>query len=301
MNHLRITGEELARLCGVSQGTVDRALNDRPGINAATKEKILEIAKKYGWRPAVGNRKEEQHRHTIGIVAFDLNNEFFSQLIMDVEGIARSRGYFTMVLFTHYDPAAEIECLRQLYASGVDGIILCSVNHGEEFERFLKELSVPVVAVGNQTGNIPYVGIDDYKAMKEATEYLLASYQNIVYYSPAICYANAFAQKRRFEGFMAAMAHSCRYSIVTTPQEIRAEYSDDTAILCSTDYYALQAYAHCPGVKIMGFDNLRLLERLRLPIDSVDYDTAGIAREAFSLLVTGEKRDILIPHRVVSR
>ena len=75
MNHLRITGEELARLCGVSQGTVDRALNDRPGINAATKEKILEIAKKYGWRPAVGNRKEEQHRHTIGIVAFDLTGE----------------------------------------------------------------------------------------------------------------------------------------------------------------------------------------------------------------------------------
>lgn len=301
MNHLRITGEELARLCGVSQGTVDRALNDRPGINSDTKEKILETARKYGWRPAAGNRKDKDHRPTIGIVVFDLNNEFFSKLITDVEGIARGKGYLTMVLFTHYDPAAEIECLRQLYASGVDGIILCSVNHGEVFDRFLKELGIPVIAIGNRTGNIPYVGIDDFQAMKEAAEYLLQTYETIVYYSPALCYANAFAQKRRFEGFMSAIGERSCYSVVTSQEKLADSYPENTAVLCSTDYYAMQVYVRCPQVKVMGFDNLKMLDRLHLPIDSVNYDTAMIAKEAFALLESEEHRDVVIPHSIVCR
>lgn len=37
--------------CGVSEGTVDRALNDREGIKKETKEKILKVAKELGYRP----------------------------------------------------------------------------------------------------------------------------------------------------------------------------------------------------------------------------------------------------------
>lgn len=38
MKHLKITTAELSKICGVSQGTVDRALNNRPDINAETKK-----------------------------------------------------------------------------------------------------------------------------------------------------------------------------------------------------------------------------------------------------------------------
>ena len=48
MNHLRITTAELAQICGVSQGTVDRALNNRTDINAETKQRIINAAKQYG-------------------------------------------------------------------------------------------------------------------------------------------------------------------------------------------------------------------------------------------------------------
>ena len=48
-----ITACELAKICGVSQGTVDRALNNRAGISNATKKKILDAAARYGYLPNI--------------------------------------------------------------------------------------------------------------------------------------------------------------------------------------------------------------------------------------------------------
>ncbi|MBE6611106.1 MAG: LacI family DNA-binding transcriptional regulator, partial [Ruminococcaceae bacterium] len=45
----RITVKDLARICGVSIGTVDRALNGRARINPETKKKILDAAEEYGY------------------------------------------------------------------------------------------------------------------------------------------------------------------------------------------------------------------------------------------------------------
>ena len=45
MKNLNISTSALSKICGVSQGTVDRALNNRPGIKLSTKQKILTAAK----------------------------------------------------------------------------------------------------------------------------------------------------------------------------------------------------------------------------------------------------------------
>ena len=58
MKRLKIITNELAEICGVSQGTVDRALNNRDGINVNTKEHILRIAKEYGYRPYVSDNAD---------------------------------------------------------------------------------------------------------------------------------------------------------------------------------------------------------------------------------------------------
>ena len=47
---------EIAQTLGISIGTVDRALHDRPGINQATRAKVLESAKSLGYRPNLAAR-----------------------------------------------------------------------------------------------------------------------------------------------------------------------------------------------------------------------------------------------------
>ncbi|MBE5878053.1 MAG: LacI family DNA-binding transcriptional regulator, partial [Lachnospiraceae bacterium] len=45
------TIKDIAKKCGVSEGTVDRALNNREGIKKETKEFILKVAEELNYKP----------------------------------------------------------------------------------------------------------------------------------------------------------------------------------------------------------------------------------------------------------
>ena len=111
MKRMRITTAELSKICGVSQGTVDRALNNRADINAETKTKIINVAKQYGYREYVDSDSENKIVGQIGIIVFNLNNEYFSKLITEIEFILRNIGLSAVIMMTHYDKQYEIECI----------------------------------------------------------------------------------------------------------------------------------------------------------------------------------------------
>ena len=182
MKELKITTSQIAKICGVSQGTVDRALNGRPDIKAETKQKILDVARQYGYREYI-DTTPDQIVGQIGIIIFNLNNEYFSELVTELEYALRKIKFGATIMMSHYDKQYEIECIRNLYNIGVDGIVLCSINSGVEFENYLKLFDIPIVAVGNKVGSLPYVGIDDFTAMKEMTEKILKDKpENIIFF-----------------------------------------------------------------------------------------------------------------------
>lgn len=303
MKNLRITTGELAEICGVSQGTVDRALNGRRGISRATKEKILKVAKEFGYRPVEGNKNDASSKNNqIGIIVFNLNNEYFSNLITNIEAVCREIGYSTVVMFTDYNKQHEIECIKRMYNMGIEGVILCAVNSGENFGNFLKGLNMPVAAVGNNISSVPYVGIDDFAAMKDVTEHVLkGNYKNIIYFSPAIQYDDAYAQKRRFEGFLEAVKEKRPYSVICDIEKINEKYSEGTVIICSSDYYALKVYFKAKNVKIIGFDNIDILDKYKIPISSVDYSASVIAKNAVDIIINNKNKDVIVDYKIVER
>ena len=88
----KITTTQLARICGVSQGTVDRALHNRQGINPETRKQILAVAREYDYVPNTRNSGLENSM-LIGVVLFDIYNEFFAKLAMSLVNAARKVGY----------------------------------------------------------------------------------------------------------------------------------------------------------------------------------------------------------------
>jgi len=299
MKHLNISTKELAEICGVSQGTVDRALNGRPDIKADTKQKILRVAKEYGYREHIGN--DDGIKGTVGIIVFNLNNEYFSKLITELEYVLREMGYGAVVMMTHYDRGCEIECIRNMYNMGVKGIVLFSVNTDEEFRNYLKLLNIPIVAVGNNIGGVPFVGIDDRAAMRELTEYVISEgYKELVYFSPALKYQGAYAQRARYEGFLSA-ASGVKYTIVKDIDGILPSYSADTTVICSTDYYAFQVHFKANSVKTVGFDNLDAIDKYQLNIDSVGYSVPEIARAAADIIMKKRSGDVFVGHCIVKR
>ena len=294
MRSLKISTEQLAKICGVSQGTVDRALNGRRGINEKTKQKIIDTAVKYGYRPC----SEKTLKH-VGIIVFNLNNEYLTELVSSLEDKLFQTGYTATVMLSHYDKNREIECIKKLYSSGVDGIILCSNNSGNDFIRFISGLNIPVFWVGKKIDGMPYVGINDFAAMKDMTCHVLnQKYKQIIYFSPALTYSDAYAQKQRFSGFMAGLSDFSDYSVVTDFEQIKTNYDKNTAIICSTDYYALKVYFKGVSADVFGFDNIKMLEEYSLPIHSVDYSVKEIADKAVEALFSNQSDDTIVSHRI---
>ncbi len=297
-----ITTTQIARICGVSQGTVDRALNDRKGINAKTKEKILKVAREYEYVPNVkGGTKSKSM--LIGVVLYDLYNEFFSKLAMSLVESAKKDGYSVIFLFSNKDLKAEKSAIDYFNYIGVDGIVLFSVGTDSvEYENYLKTINKPIVTVGNKLFDFAYVGIDDFNAMYDLTCAVLKKCEGEVSYFAPILKQNLHknnAQELRFNGFKKAIEESAKkYNIVLDEKDLD---NGLTAVICSTDYYMLNAINKF-GINndkvIAGFDNIPALKKLKLKTLTVEYSTNDIANECMNYFLR-RKYNNNISHTIV--
>ena len=55
----------------MSTAVVSYALNDRPGVSAATRERVLRVAEEFGWRPSVAARSVRGGPRTVGLAVTD--------------------------------------------------------------------------------------------------------------------------------------------------------------------------------------------------------------------------------------
>jgi DNA-binding LacI/PurR family transcriptional regulator len=124
------TTKELAKICHVSRRTVDRALHDLPGISSATKERVLKTAKQYNYRfDHIASSLSRGRSMSIGVVLFDLQNPYFSQISNIISIEARRQRYFTYISVTEKDLSTEIQILNNLASRRVDGIILLPITN----------------------------------------------------------------------------------------------------------------------------------------------------------------------------
>ena len=49
----RITIKDIAQLAGVSKGTVDRVIHNRGEVSEASRQKVLEVAQRIGYKPNI--------------------------------------------------------------------------------------------------------------------------------------------------------------------------------------------------------------------------------------------------------
>lgn len=303
-----ITIKEIAMICGVSPGTVDRALNDRPGISAKTKSKVLEIAKELNYQPDHMARSLAKGRTlTLGVVLFDLYNRSFSQLMNAIEKRSRELGYFVHLVLTDKDQETEKKCIEHLIHRKVDGIILFSVNMGEEFDYYLQRINIPIVTICNRVSDHwPYIGIDDYRAMKEAVNFVInKGYRRFIYVCPPLSYlgkSNIYTQEERLKGFQDGLREHgiSEEPVIIKEQNYIASLNELTffrngkeAILCSCDIYALEVinYLKSREIKIpeeigvIGFDNIDVLKYVTPKLTTVEYVIEDIGIKAVECLV----------------
>jgi LacI family transcriptional regulator len=122
----------IAELAGVSIGTVDRALHDRPGINAETRERVLTVAKKIGYRPnQVARSLSTGRRIRIGVCVPQEIRYFYNEMWEGIHDEVRrysERGVDFLLRPIPELGKGERQAFRKLVNSGVRGIVVTPGN-----------------------------------------------------------------------------------------------------------------------------------------------------------------------------
>ena len=124
---------QIAQLAHVSIGTVDRALHGRPGINPATRQRILKIATQIGYSPNLAARALSIARANvrIGVCIPREIHFFYDQMwggILDEERRASHLGIQFVHRPVHGLGEQDTQAFQELVDQGVDGIVLTAGN-----------------------------------------------------------------------------------------------------------------------------------------------------------------------------
>jgi LacI family transcriptional regulator len=156
----RITVKEIARLAGVSIGTVDRVLHDRGGVSPETKERVDEIIASLGYEPNLIARHLSLNKSYVLRVLLpraDQDSGYWSLCLAGIHRAERDLAPYGTRLkvdeFDRYDKAAYRALLEDLVAEPCDGFLIAPVLPDELLPALSRLGEGP-------SGPVPYVFVD---------------------------------------------------------------------------------------------------------------------------------------------
>src|SRR3954468_5078265 len=170
---------DVASKVGVSEATVSRVLNGKPGVSETTRQAVLTALDVLGYERPVKLRGERAR--LVGLVLPELQNPIFPAFAEVVSGALAQQG-FTPVLCTQtvggVSEADYVDLLLQQQVSGVvfAGGLYAQADAPHGHYRRLAERGLPTVLVNASIDGLgfPSVSCDDRAAMEQAMGHLIS-------------------------------------------------------------------------------------------------------------------------------
>lgn len=306
----RPTIADVAQLAGVSRATVSFVLNDRPGVAAATQQRVRAAAEKLGWTPSRSARALSTGRaRAVGLVLTrepDLigTDPFFPAFMAGIESVISESGDGLMLHVT--SPRNEMDTYRRLVDDQrVDGVFLTDLRVDDPRPALLRELGLPGVAVGADDGveGLATVNLDDRPVVAGAVRHLVGlGHRHIAYVAGPEEYLHA---QRRLGAWRDALAEAGLPQGPVLPGGFTAEGGAlatqalitrgdrPTAIVYANDLSATagMAVAQEAGLRlpadlsVVGFDDVPLASWTRPSLTTCRADAASWGRAATRVLI----------------
>lgn len=200
------TIEDVALIAGVSIATVSRALNEPAKVADTTRRKVIEAVALTGYTTnAMARNLRTRKSNMILILAPDVGDPNFSNILVGLETGASRRGYGVLIGNTQNDPERETDYLRFISSNQADGIILLTGHLPFGLARQPGVRLPPMVAVNEpiDDASIPFVGVDNIEGARVATDHLISqNHSDIAFIGQSPRRAVA---RLREEGFRMAM------------------------------------------------------------------------------------------------
>ncbi len=249
-----MTMKELAKLAGVSPSAVSRYLNGG-SLSPEKRAVIREAIEKTGYEPDMAAQAlRTRTTDLIGIVVPRLDSEAVSRMAAGASDVLSREGYVCQFAVSGMDPEQELNQLRLFQTRSVAGVILMATVCTREHERFLHDLPIPAVVVGQKYRGVCSVYHDDYGAALELTRLVLRrGRSHPVYIGVTERDAAAGVSRRRGveaglrefgldpEALPAALSDFSLESGREAMQRLLAEHPELDAVICATDHIAFGA------------------------------------------------------------
>ena len=175
-----ITIKDIARHLSISVSTVSRALGDDKNIRKETKEKVIEAAKRLGYRPnPVAINLKYGHTNTVGVIVPEMVTPFASRVINGIQEVLHTKNIKVIIAESGGDPEKEKENLQLMEGFMVDGIIICLCSYKRNKEEYarLQQAGMPMVFYDRIPYGleVPQVIVDDYMKSFFLVESLIRS------------------------------------------------------------------------------------------------------------------------------
>jgi DNA-binding LacI/PurR family transcriptional regulator len=304
---------DIAGRAGVSQATVSRVLNNRPGVAAATREAVWAAIDAMGHQ--VPLRVRPRTAGLVGLIVPELENPIFPKFAQVLETEFVRHGYASVLCTLTPGGVHEDDYVQLLQARGVAGIVFVSGIHAvvstnaARYAR-LREQGMPIVLVNGYLEGVdaPFVSNDDSAVAHLSVAHLTEhGHRRIGLATGPHRYLTV---QRRITGFRAAMRRHVGAAVEAADVDelvVCTEFTADggaaaartlldrgaTAIVCGSDVMALGAVQAARelglrvphDVSVVGSDDTPLMRFTDPPLTTVRQPVEAMATAAVGALL----------------
>ena len=301
------TLEDIARVLGVTKGTVSKALNGAADVSSAMRRAVVETAVELGYsRP---RRGDEAPRLAVFItnMAYARPEDFGYDILVGFRKMAEPAGYSVHVIPLTIELEEQIPYEQYMLRENYLGALFLGLSLRDPWLKDFETCTSPTVLYDNRvTGNprVTYVGADNGEGLHLAVQYLAGlNHRRIGYLSSAL---GAYVYRQRYDAFFKAMrdnhlpcgkgmARNSYHQHICLDEHLPALLKQGcTAIVCSHDTLAQAVLERCrekgirvpEDVSVMGFDDLPLCESCVPALTTIRQDRTELGKSAYCAMAS---------------
>jgi DNA-binding LacI/PurR family transcriptional regulator len=299
--------KDVAKMAGVSIGTVSRYFNHPRTVKVDTAARIADAIEKLNYKPNMLARSMRTKRSKqIALIVPDINNWFYSEYYNAMRVAVVARGYSIVLVTTEESRDMLREYLENVTSHNVDGIILCFLDEDDLREPLLAaQEKLPIVLLSwNLSQDFNAVVFDLCEGIYKTTKHLIEIGRKRIAYIGGTIGSRISTEKYR--GYQKAMLESGLeirsdyyyegyYQIDTGYRAARTfmqSINPPDAVVCANDVLAIgftkyltqKKYNIPDDVAVTGLDNIILSRIFEPSITTCGISMAEASESAVSLL-----------------
>lgn len=275
MDKGQVTIRDIALKLNISISTVSRALRGMADVNADTKQRVLEMAQELNYEPnQIAQSLRSNRTNTIGIIVPDVQVHFFGSIVSGIQKVASKVNYNVLFCQSGESYQTELNNLKALIASRVDGLLISLSRETENIEHLLRvqQKNIPLVLFDRISDDIDTskVDVSDTDGAFKAVKYLIdTGCRRIAYLAGP---KNLTISNKRMEGYLQALraagitpdeelivhCNSLKEDAGSATAQLLSLDNRPDALFCVNDPVAIQA------IQVIKKQNLKIPEDISI-------------------------------------